>query len=106
MSGIMPISSAAALAWSTVCTVRDLAQSRPILSMACLKKFAVFAFGDRVGFGPDHLHAVFLGECRLCGSSIERLSAVCPPKVGKSASGLFRGDDLLQDIDLGEAASI
>ena len=57
--------------------VHRLAELQPVLGLF-----------DRFGVGADHLDAVFAPACRPWLSASAVLSAVCPPIVGSTASGL------------------
>jgi hypothetical protein len=86
MSGKTPTSSAAALASSGFLTVRDFATSRPILIIACLKSSRSSPFAIASGLAPI-ISTPYLSRMPSLLSSIERLSAVCPPSVGSRAEG-------------------
>jgi hypothetical protein len=84
--GNEPISSEAARASSEVLTVRDFATSRPIFTIACLKSSRSSPFEIASGFAPI-ISTPYLARIPFLWSSIERLRAVCPPRVGRSAEG-------------------
>jgi hypothetical protein len=75
-----------ARASSACLTVRDLATSRPILIMACLKSSRSSPLAIASGLAPI-ISTPYLARMPSLWSSIDRLSAVWPPRVGRSAEG-------------------
>ena len=86
MRGNAPISSAAARASSRVCTVRERATSRPILSIACLKSSRSSPLAIAAGLAPI-ISTPYFARIPCLSSSMDRLSAVWPPSVGRRAEG-------------------
>src|ERR1035438_2166535 len=88
ISGKAPTSSAAARACSSVWTVLDLATSRPILTIACLKSSRSSPFAIASGLAPI-ISTPYFARTPSLWSSIDRLRAVCPPSVGRRAEALL-----------------
>ncbi len=87
ISGKIPSSSAADRACSGVWTVLDRATSRPILTIARLNSSRSSPLEIASGFAPI-ISTPYFARTPSLWSSIERLSAVWPPSVGRSAEGL------------------
>ena len=83
----------AAQASSKVCAIPDLAEPKPILVIASLNFSLSSALSIACGVAPINsigfpvLAPVYLSKTPWCQRSRAQLSAVCPPIVGKIASG-------------------
>ena len=84
-----PISSAMAVASSTECAKPDLGTSSPIPSMAALNRSRFSAVAMASGRAPI-TWTPWPSSTPASDRAIVRLSAVCPPRVGRSASGRSR----------------
>ena len=65
-----------------------------------LELLAVLGGGDGLGVGADQLDAVARRARRARRSSMARLSAVWPPRVGRTASGRSRSMIAREDVDV------
>ncbi len=86
MRGMVPMSLAIWRASSMVCATPECGRSSPILSMASLKRRRSSPLSMASAFAPIIL-TLCLSSVPLLKRSMEQLSAVCPPSVGRSASG-------------------
>ena len=86
MSGHEPILFATASASSSECALPDFGISRPICAIASLKRLRSSARAIASAFEPI-ISTPHSASTPPRFSSIARLSAVCPPSVGRSASG-------------------
>ena len=87
MRGQVPIFLATALASSRSWAQSLFGMSRPSSAMACLKRSRSSARSIALSSAPIISTLYFLRTPDLA-SSMARFRAVCPPKVGKRASGL------------------
>ena len=89
MTGKPPISSTFCSAPSMVRAVNAFGTPRPMRPIAALKRSRSSAFSMASGLAPMSSTPCFSSTPRLARVS-PRLSAVCPPSVGRSASGFSR----------------
>ena len=86
MSGMVPISLAISRASSMVWATPECGRSRPILSMASLKRRRSSPLSMASALAPI-MRTPCLSRVPLLNRSMEQLSAVWPPRVGRSAQG-------------------
>ena len=94
----LPTVAANAIASSSVWQTSDAGVSAADRAHDLLEPLAVLAALDRVDVGADELDVVLARAPRSSCSATARLSAVCPPRVGSSASGRSLRDHLLDEL--------
>ena len=86
MRGHEPISAAMDCASSSECALPDFGMSRPSSDIAALKRFRSSARAIASAFAPI-ISTPHSASTPDLARPVARLSAVCPPSVGRRASG-------------------